>query len=170
MTASFRRRAFRRRTARADARGRATRCWRLRARPNSPVAKPAALDALKPSWDALPPDEYLKDGGRYRRRRHSCFVFETTCSSQAPHRAHWQSLTTTPCMAACTAGSSRSSRPWSPRRRGPGCCPVGARVPGYAWHRLSASRRTSSGSIPATGSAGPRRRARTATATWISSP
>ena len=34
----------------------------------------ADLMALRPSWDDLPPDDYLKDGGRYRRRRHSCFV------------------------------------------------------------------------------------------------
>src|SRR3546814_8875808 len=31
----------------------------------------ADLDTLKPSWDALPPDEYLLDGGSYRRRRHA---------------------------------------------------------------------------------------------------
>ena len=52
----------------------------------------AALDALKPSWNDLPHDEYLKDGGRYRRRRHSCFVFEADALVQVPHRAHWQSL------------------------------------------------------------------------------
>jgi hypothetical protein len=34
----------------------------------------AALNALIPSWDTLALDNYLKDGGRYRRRRHSCFV------------------------------------------------------------------------------------------------
>src|SRR5689334_12236067 len=34
----------------------------------------ADLQALGPSWDGLPPDNYLKDGGHYRRRRHSCFV------------------------------------------------------------------------------------------------
>ena len=27
------------------------------------------LQALEPSWNDLPPDAYLKDGGRYRRRR-----------------------------------------------------------------------------------------------------
>jgi len=27
-----------------------------------------ALQALEPSWHDLPPDQYLKDGGRYRRR------------------------------------------------------------------------------------------------------
>ena len=51
---------------------------------------PADLQALLPSWDALPPDNYLKDGGRYRRRRHSCFVAEAAALRQAPHRAHWQ--------------------------------------------------------------------------------
>lgn len=48
------------------------------------------LDELRPSWDELPPDGYLRDGGRYRRRRHSCFVVEGETVTQAPHRAHWQ--------------------------------------------------------------------------------
>ena len=37
------------------------------------AADAAELQALEASWDALPPDGYLRDGGRYRRRRHSCF-------------------------------------------------------------------------------------------------
>lgn len=49
-----------------------------------------AMRALGPTWDDLPPDNYLKDGGRYRRRRHSCFVVEGDRVTQAPHRAHWQ--------------------------------------------------------------------------------
>ena len=48
------------------------------------------LQALLPSWNDLPPDNYLKDGGRYRRRRHSCFVADGGELTQAPHRAHWQ--------------------------------------------------------------------------------
>ncbi|XXF76246.1 2OG-Fe dioxygenase family protein [Myxococcaceae bacterium GXIMD 01537] len=48
------------------------------------------LDALRPSWENLPPDGHLRDGGRYRRRRHSCFVVEGDAVTQAPHRAHWQ--------------------------------------------------------------------------------
>lgn len=48
------------------------------------------LEALSADWSDLPPDEYLKDGGRYRRRRHSCFVVEGTQVRQTPHRAHWQ--------------------------------------------------------------------------------
>jgi hypothetical protein len=51
---------------------------------------PQALDALSPSWENLPPDEYLKDGGRYRRRRHSCFVVDGERFEAAPRRAHWQ--------------------------------------------------------------------------------
>src|SRR3546814_3588866 len=51
----------------------------------------ADLDTLKPSWDALPPDEYLLDGGSYRRRRHACFVVDDGRLERAPHRAHWQS-------------------------------------------------------------------------------
>jgi hypothetical protein len=50
----------------------------------------AELLALRPAWDELPPDGYLKDGGHYRRRRHSCFVLEGETVMQAPHRAHWQ--------------------------------------------------------------------------------
>ena len=48
------------------------------------------LIALVPSWDDLKPDAYLKDGGHYRRRRHSCFVLEGAEVVPAPHRAHWQ--------------------------------------------------------------------------------
>ena len=51
----------------------------------------AQLDALKPSWDALQPDLYLRDGGSYRRRRHSCFLVDAGNVVQASHRAHWQS-------------------------------------------------------------------------------
>jgi hypothetical protein len=35
----------------------------------------AALDTtLAPYWEHLATDEYLKDGGRYRKRRHACYV------------------------------------------------------------------------------------------------
>jgi hypothetical protein len=52
----------------------------------------AALHAFDDRWNELAPDRYLKDGGRYRRRRHSCFVVDGASVVQAPHRAHWQSL------------------------------------------------------------------------------
>ena len=50
----------------------------------------ADLTALRTSWDGLPPDNYLKDGGRYRKRRHSSFVVDGGDVALAPHRAHWQ--------------------------------------------------------------------------------
>ena len=52
----------------------------------------AGLDALRPSWDDLPPDTYLRDGGHYRRRRHACFVLRGDAVEPVPHRAHWQPL------------------------------------------------------------------------------
>jgi hypothetical protein len=61
---------------------------------------------LAPLWDDLPPDGFLKDGGRYRRRRHGCFVVQAATPDAAadvehggalpcnvtamPNRAHWQ--------------------------------------------------------------------------------
>jgi hypothetical protein len=50
------------------------------------------LDALRESWERLPRDTYLRDGGRYRARRHSCFVQTLAPATLAavPHRPHWQ--------------------------------------------------------------------------------
>jgi hypothetical protein len=50
------------------------------------------LDALRDSWSRLPRDAYLRDGGRYRSRRHSCYVQDFPAGALAPvaHRAHWQ--------------------------------------------------------------------------------
>lgn len=50
----------------------------------------AELDSLVPSWNRLELDDYLKDGGRYRRRRHACFIDDGAGLTQTPHRAHWQ--------------------------------------------------------------------------------
>ena len=53
------------------------------------------LDALHTSWSDLPPDAHLKDGGRYRFRRHASFVVDPQAEPAvrlAPHRAHWQPL------------------------------------------------------------------------------
>ncbi len=50
------------------------------------------LQALESSWDDLPADQYLKDGGRYRRRRHASLVVQGAQVRQTPHRAHWQPL------------------------------------------------------------------------------
>ena len=51
---------------------------------------PAALQRLAAFWGELPPDEHLRDGGRYRRRRHGCFVVDGSRIEAVPHRAHWQ--------------------------------------------------------------------------------
>ena len=50
------------------------------------------LQALESSWHDLPPDQYLKDGGRYRRRRHASFEVTADAVEAVPHRAHWQPL------------------------------------------------------------------------------
>jgi hypothetical protein len=51
----------------------------------------AALDGVRGGWERLPRDQYLRDGGHYRARRHSCFVQGTGEQLRAvPHRAHWQ--------------------------------------------------------------------------------
>ncbi|WP_426192895.1 2OG-Fe dioxygenase family protein [Massilia sp. DWR3-1-1] len=52
----------------------------------------ADLDALTPGWNHLARDNYLKDGGNYRRRRHSCFVDDGATLRQTAHRAHWQPI------------------------------------------------------------------------------
>ncbi len=50
----------------------------------------ADLAGLQVFWHDLPPDAHLKDGGRYRRRRHSCFEVAGEQVTQVAHRAHWQ--------------------------------------------------------------------------------
>jgi len=56
---------------------------------SSPIAE---FDALRATWNALPLDDYLRDGGHYRRRRHSCFIVRGDSVESVPHRAHWQPL------------------------------------------------------------------------------
>jgi hypothetical protein len=55
-------------------------------------ADTAGLDALRASWEELPRDSYLRDGGNYRARRHGCFVqtLGTGALEAVAHRAHWQ--------------------------------------------------------------------------------
>jgi hypothetical protein len=51
----------------------------------------AALELLRGSWELLPRDEYLRDGGRYRFRRHGCYVQRPGAALEAvAHRPHWQ--------------------------------------------------------------------------------
>ena len=49
-----------------------------------------SISQWAPFWSRLAPDQYLRDGGRYRQRRHGSFVIEGGSLSAAPHRAHWQ--------------------------------------------------------------------------------
>ena len=50
------------------------------------------LAEITASWSDLAPDTYLKDGGRYRQRRHSSYVVDGQSVTLMPHRAHWQPL------------------------------------------------------------------------------
>ena len=49
-------------------------------------------DAFSASWNRLPHDGYMADGGRYRRRRHATFaVSRDGRSERRPHQPHYQS-------------------------------------------------------------------------------
>ena len=50
------------------------------------------LNRLMQFWEGLPRDPYLKDGGRYRFRRHASYEIKGNQLNLVPHRAHWQSL------------------------------------------------------------------------------
>lgn len=50
------------------------------------------LQALSQYWEDLPRDPYLKDGGRYRFRRHASYEIKKETLDLVPHRAHWQSV------------------------------------------------------------------------------
>ena len=50
------------------------------------------LNNLGEHWQDLPRDPYLKDGGRYRFRRHASYTVTGSDLKMVPHRAHWQSV------------------------------------------------------------------------------
>lgn len=94
-------------------------------------ADASQAEALHASWNDLPPDTHLRDGGHYRFRRHSCFVYDTAARTltQTPHRAMATRSPTTRCTASSAGSSpctttSRSTRcergPAAPARRLPG--------------------------------------------------
>ena len=70
---------------------------RLEARPLAALVGTTVADlaVLASAWNDLPRDEYLRDGGRYRSRRHACFVQdrERGTLTRTPHRPHWQPTT-----------------------------------------------------------------------------
>ena len=41
-------------------------------------------------WSDLPADNYLRDGGHYRRRRHASYRIDGEQVTAVPHRVHWQ--------------------------------------------------------------------------------
>ena len=71
----------------------------------------AELQALQGEWDGLPPDTWLRDGGRYRRRRHGCFIADADRLKPVAHRAHWQSTD----YNALHGGIARWFEPLTPR-------------------------------------------------------
>jgi hypothetical protein len=48
------------------------------------------------SWDALELDEYMADGGRYRRRRHAVYTAAGAAIERQPHQPHYQALAYNP--------------------------------------------------------------------------
>lgn len=51
----------------------------------------ADWDTFAASWDALEPDTYMADHGRYRRRRHAVFAVDAGAIVRQPHQPHYQS-------------------------------------------------------------------------------
>ena len=48
------------------------------------------FDRWRRYWDDLPLDGYLRDGGRYRRRRHASFIVTSEDVERVAERPHWQ--------------------------------------------------------------------------------
>jgi len=73
----------------------------------------AALDGLRESWERLPRDPYLRDGGHYRARRHSSFIYTVGTRELTPvaQRPHWQPTT----YNALHGGMLRWFEPIEPR-------------------------------------------------------
>ena len=50
------------------------------------------VDRFAASWDDLALDAYMKDGGRYRRRRHAVFAVTSAGIERQPHQPHYQTV------------------------------------------------------------------------------
>jgi hypothetical protein len=87
------------------------------------VGRPT-LHAWLAQWDDLPLDTYLRDGGRYRRRRHACFVVRDGVVERAADRPHWQPVA----YNALHGGIERHYAPMAP-----------AWTDDAAWHALLAA-------------------------------
>ena len=87
------------------------------------------------SWDHLDIDEYMADGGRYRRRRHACFTRGGHARSmRQPHRPHYQSR-------GYNALNGGIDRWFTPVDDGIGAHPLLTRLLGAAVRRLRGRRR-----------------------------
>ena len=47
-------------------------------------------DLLRASWEGMPLDEYMADGGRYRRRRHATYEIRAEAIDRLAARPHYQ--------------------------------------------------------------------------------
>lgn len=61
---------------------------------------------LNQFWEGLPRDPYLKDGGRYRFRRHASFEIKGNSLAMVPIGLIGSPLITTPCMVGLSVGLS----------------------------------------------------------------
>jgi hypothetical protein len=57
---------------------------------------PIEAAAFADSWNHLPVDEYMADGGRYRRRRHAVYLADAGGLARQPDQPHYQSLAHNP--------------------------------------------------------------------------
>ncbi len=72
------------------------------------------LHGLAQLWNDLPADPHLKDGGRYRRRRHGSMVVGPDGVQPVPRRAHWQPVA----YNALHGGMNRWFEPLAPELTG----------------------------------------------------
>jgi hypothetical protein len=68
--------------------------------------------AFEASWNDMPLDTYMRDGGRYRRRRHATFSARSgdLAPTLEPHQPHYQSLDYNP----LNGGMARYFQPIAP--------------------------------------------------------
>lgn len=104
-------------------------------------AAPADLPAFVDSWNDLPRDQYMGDGGCFRSRRHATLsaLPSSDTASLAPHQPHYQSLTYNP----LNGGIARHFQPVAPHiLQGAsmtailrfGCRIFGRQLPHAHWH------------------------------------
>ncbi len=78
----------------------------------------ADLAALGASWQYLQPDAYLKDGGKYRKRRHASYVVDTRSMANTPSLDNTSNLDNTPSLANTDSAHSVQTMPhrahWQP--------------------------------------------------------